>query len=73
MLLGHLGNPVDDRYHECHTLWKLDLSEYSLDKTADVMVVARDRWGNEYTQTEFQIGTDPGYAIYDSANNPAVE
>jgi len=73
VLLGHLGNTVDDRYHECHTLWKLDLSEYSLDKTADVMVVARDRWGNEYTQTEFQIGTDPGYAIYDPANNPAVE
>ena len=73
VLLGHLGCGVDDRYHECHTLWKLDLSEYSLDKTTDVMVVARDRWGNEYTQTEFQVGTDPGYAIYNPELNPKVE
>ena len=31
---------------------------------------ARDRWGNEFTQTEFQVGTDFGYAIYDPNNSP---
>ena len=67
VLLGHLGNGVDDRYHECHTLWKFTLPEEYVD--AKVMVVARDKWGNEYTQTEFQVGTDPGYAIYDPAYN----
>ena len=71
VLLGHLGNKVEDRYHECHTLWRFQLpDEYA---NSRVMVVARDRWGNEYTQTEFQVGTDPGYAIYDPANNPKVK
>jgi hypothetical protein len=49
-------------------MWAIALpNEYA---DADIMVVAKDRWGNEYTQTEFQVGTDPGFAIYDSAYNP---
>lgn len=70
VLLGHLGDKSDNRYHECHTLWRYDLTVSGLDKTAKVMVVARDRWGNEYTETEFQVGTDPGWAIYDAKYNP---
>ncbi len=71
VLLGHLGSSVNSHYHECHTLWRLSLSEEYAD--AKVMVVARDKWGNEYTQTEFQVGTDITHAIYDPANNPVVE
>lgn len=73
VLLGHLGKSKTDRlYHECHTLWKYRLSD--TDANADnLMVVARDRWGNEYTQTEFQVGTDIGYAVYDATLNPKVE
>ena len=67
VLLGYLGKSKTSRlYHECHTLWKYRLS----DANAKIMVVARDRWGNEYTQTEFQVGTDIGHAIYDPALNP---
>ena len=66
VLCGYLGRPVSSNYHECHTMWKFTLS----DPNAKVMVVAKDRWGNEFTQTEFQVGTDLGYAIYDANNNP---
>ena len=47
-------------------MWKFTLP----DPNAKVMVVAKDRWGNEFTQTKFQMGTDIGYAIYDANNNP---
>ena len=63
---GYLGNGHDDNYHVCYTMWKFELP----DPNTKVMVVARDRWGNEYTQTEFQVGTEFGYAIYDENNNP---
>ena len=66
VLCGYLGRPVNSNYHECHTMWKFTLP----DPSAKVMVVAKDRWGNEFTQTEFQTGTDLGYAIYDANNNP---
>ena len=52
-------------------MWKYVLSD--ADVNAKVMVIARDRWGNEYKQTEFQEGTDLGDAIYDPVNNPTVE
>ena len=68
VLCGHLGRPYDNRFHECHTMWKCTLS--STYANSDIMVVARDRWGNEYTQTEFQVGTDFGYALYDESKNP---
>ncbi len=55
-----------DNYHYCHTMWKFTLP----DPDADIMVVAKDGWGNEYTQTEFQVGTDPGYGLYDASKNP---
>ena len=72
VLLGYLGKSSTSRlYHECHTLWKYTLSDADAD--AKVMVVARDRWGNEYTETEFQVGTDIGYSIYNPENNPTVE
>ena len=70
VLLGYLGKSKTSRlYHECHTLWKYRLS----DANAKIMVVARDRWGNEYTETKFQNGTDIGYSIYDPNLNPKVE
>jgi hypothetical protein len=47
-------------------MWKFDLP----DPDAKIMVVAKDRWGNEYTQTEFQVGTDMTNAIYDASKNP---
>ena len=72
VLLGYLGKAKTDRlYHECHTLWKYKLSD--ADANAKVMIVARDRWGNEYTETKFQNGTDIGYSIYDPNLNPTVE
>ena len=72
VLLGYLGKAKTDRlYHECHTLWKYKLSD--ADANAKVMIVARDRWGNEYTETKFQNGTDIGYSIYDPNLNPKVE
>ncbi len=72
VLLGYLGKSSTSRlYHECHTLWKYRLSD--ADANAKIMVVARDRWGNEYTQTEFQVGTDIGYSIYNPEKNPTVE
>ena len=66
VLCGYLGRPAKSHYHECHTMWKFTLP----DPDAKVMVVARDRWGNEFTQTEFQVGTDFGYALYDENKNP---
>jgi hypothetical protein len=63
---GYLGNGHDDNYHVCYTMWKFELP----DPNTKVMVVARDRWGNEYTQTEFQVGTDMSYAVYDASKNP---
>jgi hypothetical protein len=71
--LGYLGKTLKHNYHwnDCNTMWKYVLSD--ADVNAKVMVIARDRWGNEYTQTEFQVGTDTTYAIYDPANNPVVE
>ena len=66
ILCGLLGNNSTSNFHECHTMWKFTLP----DPSAKVMVVARDRWGNEFTQTEFQVGTDVGYAIYDESKNP---
>ena len=72
VLLGYLGKSSTSRlYHECHTLWKYTLSDADAD--AKVMVVARDRWGNEYTETKFQVGTDIGHAIYDASLNPTAE
>ena len=72
VLLGYLGKSKTDRlYHECHTLWKYRLSDANAN--AKVMIVARDRWGNEYTETKFQNGTDIGYAVYDATKNPVVE
>ena len=72
VLLGYLGKSSTSRlYHECHTLWKYRLSD--ADANAKIMVVARDRWGNEYTETEFQVGTDIGYSIYNPEKNPTVE
>ena len=68
---GYLGSDHDDNYHVCYTMWKYELSDADAD--ADIMVVAKDRWGNEYTQTEFQVGTDIGYAVYDPALNPKAE
>ncbi len=65
-LCGYLGRPVNSNYHECHTMWKFTLP----DPSAKVMVVAKDRWGNEFTQTEFQVGTEFGYALYNANNNP---
>ena len=64
---GYLGNSHDDNYHVCYTMWKFTLPS---DPIADIMVVATDRWGNEYTQTKFQEGTDMTYAIYDETLNP---
>ncbi len=71
--LGYLGKTLQHNYHwnVCNTMWKYVLSD--ADVNAKVMVIARDRWGNEYKQTEFQEGTDLGDAIYDPANNPTVE
>jgi hypothetical protein len=68
--LGYLGKALQHNYHwnVCNTMWKYTLSEEYAD--AKIMVVARDKWGNEYTQTEFQVGTDFGDAIYNAANNP---
>ena len=68
VVCGYLGNIHDNRFHECHTMWKYQLSSTYAD--SDIMVVAKDRWGNEYTQTEFQVGTDMGYAVYDEQYNP---
>ena len=68
VVCGHLGNTHSNRFHECHTMWKYQLSSTYAD--SDIMVVAKDRWGNEYTQTEFQVGTDMGYAVYDEQYNP---
>ena len=71
--LGYLGKTLQHNYHwnVCNTMWKYVLSDADAD--AKIMVIARDRWGNEYRQTEFQGGTDLGDAIYDPANNPTVE
>ena len=71
--LGYLGKTLLHNYHwnVCNTMWKYVLLD--ADVNAKVMVIARDRWGNEYRQTEFQGGTDFGDAIYDPANNPTVE
>ena len=72
VLLGYLGKSKTSRlYHECHTLWKYKLS--AANANAKIMVVARDRWGNEYTETKFQNGTDIGHSIYDPNLNPKVE
>ena len=68
VVCGYLGKTHDNRYHECHTMWKYSLP--TVFANSDIMVVAKDRWGNEYTQTEFQVGTDFGYAIYDAQYNP---
>lgn len=65
VVCGYVGGQSDN-YHICRTLWKFTLP----DPTADIMVVARDQWGNEYTETEFQVGTDMGYALYDEQYNP---
>ena len=71
--LGYLGKGLKHYYdwNNCNTMWKYTLPEEYAD--AKVMVVAKDRWGNEYTQTEFQEGTDLGYAIYDASKNPIAE
>lgn len=66
VLCGYLGRPAKSYYHECHTMWKFTLP----DPNAKVMVVAKDRWGNEFTETKFQVGTDFGYAIYNAELNP---
>jgi len=66
-LLGHLGLGLTGQYHECHTLWKYTLSD--ADAEADIMVVARDQFGNEYTETKFQEGTNIDYVIYDASLN----
>ena len=66
IICGYLGKPVKSNYHSCRTMWKFTLP----DPDAKVMVVARDRWGNEFTQTDFQVGTDFGYALYDENKNP---
>ncbi len=71
VLLGYLGTVDKYRFSECFTMWRYTLSEENAD--AKVMVVARDRYGNEYTQTDFQVGTDLAYAIYDPANNSKVQ
>ena len=65
---GYLGSDHEDNYHVCYTMWKYRLDSSQTDK--DIMVVAKDRWGNEYTQTEFQVGTDIGYAVYNAELNP---
>ena len=65
VVCGYVGGQSDN-YHICRTLWKFTLP----DTGADIMVVARDQWGNEYTETEFQVGTDMGYALYDEQYNP---
>ena len=66
IICGYLGKAVKSNSHACRTMWKFTRP----DPDAKVMVVARDRWGNEFTQTEFQVGTDFGYALYDASKNP---
>ena len=68
ILLGHLGTSTSQRYHVCRTMWKYELSDANAN--AKVMVVATDSFGNEYTQTEFQVGTEFGDALYDASKNP---
>ena len=69
---GYLGNNHDDNYHVCCTMWKYTLTGSNTSAT-NLMIVAKDRWGNEYTQTEFQVGTDMTNAVYDESNNPTAE
>ena len=69
---GYLGNNHDDNYHVCCTMWKYTLTGSNTSAT-NLMIVAKDRWGNEYTQTKFQVGTDMTNAVYDESKNPTAE
>jgi len=72
VLLGKLGAKTPLHYEkDCWTMWKFILPEANANAT--VMVVARDKFGNEYTETKFQDGTDMTYALYDPQYNPVIE